>query len=66
MNEFLDANKSGEGSIDFGEPTVSREENQMVLIRALLGLKECHDPVYCVRILFDEGREAFEKMRGPV
>lgn len=36
-----------------------------LLIRVLLGLNPCHDTVESIRVLFEEGREAFEKMRGP-
>lgn len=39
---------------------------ELLLIRALLGLNPIHDPVVCVRELFENGREAFEKLRGPV
>jgi hypothetical protein len=37
---------------------------QLTLIRVVLGLSPIHDPVEAVRVLHDEGREAFEKLRG--
>ena len=44
---------------------MNRTENQMLLIRITLGLSPIHDPVIAVRTLFQEGRAAFEKLRGP-
>jgi len=38
--------------------------NQLMLIRMALGLSPIHDPVTAVRVLYEEGKEAFEKMRG--
>lgn len=38
---------------------------QLLLIRVVLGLSPIHDPVKCVQVLFEDGREAFEKLRGP-
>lgn len=38
--------------------------NQMFLIRVTLGLNPIHDPVEAVRVLLEDGREAFEKLRG--
>lgn len=43
---------------------MTRTENQMLLIRVLLGLDPAHDPVEAVRILHDKGREEFERVRG--
>lgn len=37
---------------------------QLLLIRVILGLNPCHDPVECVRILHSDGRERFESVRG--
>ena len=37
---------------------------QMLLIRVTLGLNPIHDVLTAVRVLHDEGREAFEKLRG--
>lgn len=37
---------------------------QMWRIRMLLGLNPVHDPSELVRVLYEEGREAFEKLRG--
>jgi hypothetical protein len=45
---------------------LTKTENQMLLIRIILGLQPGHDPVECVRVLFSDGREAFENLRGPV
>jgi hypothetical protein len=42
-----------------------RLEAQMHLIRVTLGLNPIHDVLTAVRVLHDEGREAFEKLRGP-
>lgn len=42
-----------------------RMRAKLLLIHVTLGLNPCHDAVECVRILFEEGREAFEKVRGP-
>lgn len=38
---------------------------QLLLIRVTLGLDPVHDPVVCVWELYENGREAMEKMRGP-
>lgn len=43
---------------------MTHEENQMFLMRVMLGLAPYHDVLESVRILYDEGREAFEKVRG--
>ena len=43
----------------------SLAENREFLMRVHLGLNPIHDLLECVRILHDEGREAFEKARGP-
>lgn len=40
------------------------DQAQLLLIRVILGLNPIHDPVECVRILFEDGREAFERVRG--
>lgn len=38
---------------------------QLTLIRVVLGLSPIHDPVEAVRLLYEQGREEFEKARGP-
>lgn len=38
---------------------------ELLLIRVVLGLNPIHDPVTCVRELFTNGRDAFEKLRAP-
>lgn len=38
---------------------------ELLLIRAILHLNPIHDPVECVRILYEDGRDALEKVRGP-
>lgn len=43
---------------------MTKEENQLFLIRVTLGLNPAHDPVECVRILYENGREKFDKVRG--
>jgi len=43
---------------------MSGVENQMHLIRIILGLKPSHNPIEAVRLLYEEGREAFERERG--
>jgi hypothetical protein len=43
---------------------MDKHEAQIVLIREILGLSAIHDPVECVRILYEQGRESFEKARG--
>lgn len=48
-----------------GWPSIDeRIQGQLLLIRVILGLNPAHDPVECVRVLYEEGREAFEKLRG--
>lgn len=42
-----------------------RMKAEMMLMRVCLGLEPIHDLLRCVQILHDEGREAFEKVRGP-
>lgn len=42
-----------------------RLKAQMLLIRVTLGLSPYHDVLTAVQVLHAEGREAFEKMRGP-
>ena len=42
-----------------------RMRAQMMLMRVHLGLDPCHDILTAIRVLYDEGREAMEKMRGP-
>jgi hypothetical protein len=48
---------------------VSGEYEQMraelMLMRVELGLDPCHDLLTCVRTLHNDGRDAFEKLRGP-
>ena len=38
---------------------------QLTLIRVVLGLSPIHDPVEAVRVLYEQGRPAFEATRGP-
>ncbi len=38
---------------------------ELLLVRVKLGLSPLHSTVEAVRVLHDEGREAFEAMRGP-
>lgn len=46
-------------------PTAEEKmRNELLLIRVVLGLSPAHDPVTAVRVLYEEGREAFEKLRG--
>lgn len=42
-----------------------RMRAEILLMRVELGLSPIHDLRYCVRKLYEEGREAFEKARGP-
>jgi hypothetical protein len=42
-----------------------RMRAQLLLIRVVLGLNPGHDVVYAVRELHDNGRAAFEDVRGP-
>jgi hypothetical protein len=42
-----------------------KRDAEELLIRVHLGLDPAHDLLHVVRVLHDEGREAFEKMRGP-
>ena len=42
----------------------NKMQAQLFLIRILLRLSPIHDPVQAVRVLHDEGKEAFEKLRG--
>ncbi len=46
-------------------PTEEKMRAQITLIRTILGLSPIHDPVEAVRVLYDDGREAMEKLRGP-
>lgn len=41
-----------------------RMRAQLLLIRVTLGLSPADDPVAAVNVLFNEGRDAFEKLRG--
>lgn len=43
---------------------MTREESQLLLIRVTLHLNPIHDPVEAVRVLYEEGRDAFERLRG--
>ena len=43
---------------------MNKTENQMFLIRVTLGLNPIHDPIEAIRVLYEDGREAFEKLRG--
>lgn len=47
-----------------GGDKYERLESQMLLIRLILGLNPIHDVVEAVRVLHDEGPEAFAKLRG--
>lgn len=38
---------------------------ELLLMRVELGLGPIHDLRSCVSVLLNEGREAFEKIRGP-
>lgn len=38
---------------------------EMLLLRIHLGLNPLHSVLHAVRVLHDEGRAAFEEMRGP-
>lgn len=44
--------------------TYRQMKNQLLVIRVELGLEPFHDVVAAVRVLHNEGREEFEKMRG--
>lgn len=44
---------------------LERLEAQTLLMRIELGLSPIHDLRLAVSVLFNEGREAFEKLRGP-
>ena len=47
------------------EPTaIESMRAQLLLIRVTLGLSPVHDPVTAVRVLYEEGKEAFEALRG--
>lgn len=52
------------GGID-RQDAFTKMRAQLMLIRVTLGLNPIHDPVEAIRVLFEEGREAFEKLRGP-
>lgn len=41
-------------------------ENQALLARVELGLNPAHDLLEAICVLHREGKEAFEKIRGPV
>lgn len=48
------------------QPTPAEKmKAQLLLIRVVLGLNPIHDPVEAIRVLYEDGREAFEKLRGP-
>lgn len=38
---------------------------EIMLMRVELGLNPCQDLLTCVRVLHRDGRDAFEKLRGP-
>ncbi len=42
-----------------------RMRNTLMLVRMILGLNPAHDVRLAVQELHDNGREAFEKLRGP-
>jgi hypothetical protein len=44
---------------------VERKDAREKLLRIHLGLNPGHDILEAVRVLYDDGREAFEKVRGP-
>lgn len=44
---------------------LERLADKDLLIRVILGINPCHDTVESIRVLYEDGREAFEKMRGP-
>lgn len=44
--------------------TMSDVEAELVLIRTILGLSGIQDTVSAVRVLHDEGREEFERLRA--
>jgi hypothetical protein len=46
-------------------PEEQKMRGQLLLIRVVLGLSPIHDPVEAVRVLYEQGREAFEQLRGP-
>ncbi len=50
-------------SIAFRVSALSKAEHEIRLIRAVLGLSQLHDPVEAVRILYTDGRAAFEAAR---
>lgn len=43
----------------------SKRDAEELLMRVHLGLSPIHSLLEAVRVLHDEGRDAFEKMRGP-
>lgn len=47
----------------FDRKKVTPEEADIICIRALLQLGPLHDTAAAVRVLYEQGREAFEKMR---
>lgn len=47
------------------EDEIKSMRAQLTLIRVVLGLSPIHDPVEAVRVLYEKGRDAFEKERGP-
>ena len=51
-----------------GEAPMSDRErrmfSQLLLVRVALGLNPIHSVVEAVRVLHDDGKEAFEKLRG--
>ena len=54
--------------VDLSKLTTPAEEKmraQLTLIRSILGLSPLHDPVEAVRVLYTDGRDAMEKLRGP-
>jgi hypothetical protein len=53
-----------QGILDAERRRVGYCESEILLIRVMLGLNPVHDVVECIRILFEQGREAFERVRG--
>lgn len=43
----------------------TESQARLFLISQHLGLGRIHDPLACVRVLYDQGREAMEELRGP-
>jgi hypothetical protein len=49
---------------DIKDQRMTKAEAEVEMIRAILGLHVLHDTVEAVRVLHDQGKPQFERLRG--